>query len=396
MQKKPDKCNRNLGSTTVLTIILLVLTISLLSSLPVSLNSTSILKQSPPNSAFKPHGPINIWADSMFTSLGFPGVGTPDNPYIISGWDFSEYIWISYTNAHFIIKNCRFIRNGLQSMAIYIKEGASNGTIVNNEFHGYTYAILLENTTNMDILSNYMSNNTGGIHFFNDPSTNVLIRGNIIVNPYYQPASYRTMGITLWGSNCSIENNYVRGHEWGISLHNLNSSNLMRNTLIKNLENFVIDGVNNGNLIINNTLITLLQAIINIRSQNMTYTNEQLKYLPRFDNLDVTFFDNSTGGTAPISRQWSFGDGSANATVANPIHHFAQAGDYNVTLTIIDADGDISVTSFILFLSTPTITTCTTEGEIPNASIDGYNIWVLFLTLVLGLVYLKKSPIRKP
>jgi PKD repeat protein/C1A family cysteine protease len=58
--------------------------------------------------------------------------------------------------------------------------------------------------------------------------------------------------------------------------------------------------------------------------------------------LAVQFTDTSTGTVS--GWQWNFGDGSANATVKNPIHTFSNGGaanaTYNVTLTITNAGGN--------------------------------------------------------
>ena len=54
--------------------------------------------------------------------------------------------------------------------------------------------------------------------------------------------------------------------------------------------------------------------------------------------LTVTFTDNSTN--TPTSWSWSFGDGSSvNATQRNPVHTYAIAGTYTVSLTATNAAG---------------------------------------------------------
>jgi PKD repeat protein len=52
--------------------------------------------------------------------------------------------------------------------------------------------------------------------------------------------------------------------------------------------------------------------------------------------LSVPFSDQSTG--SPTSWLWSFGDG-ATSTQQNPLHVYAAAGTYNVTLTVTNAQG---------------------------------------------------------
>lgn len=53
--------------------------------------------------------------------------------------------------------------------------------------------------------------------------------------------------------------------------------------------------------------------------------------------LDVTFTDDSTG--VPTSWRWSFGDG-ATSNAQNPMHTYAAAGYYTVTLVATNANGD--------------------------------------------------------
>jgi len=54
--------------------------------------------------------------------------------------------------------------------------------------------------------------------------------------------------------------------------------------------------------------------------------------------LAVTFTDNSTTTDPIVSWAWDFGDGSnVNATLRNPVHTYAAAGNYTVNLTVTDS-----------------------------------------------------------
>lgn len=58
------------------------------------------------------------------------------------------------------------------------------------------------------------------------------------------------------------------------------------------------------------------------------------------NGLEVTFTDTSDDSDGTIvSRQWSFGDGTQSSET-NPVHSYAVAGDYPVTLTVTDNDGN--------------------------------------------------------
>ncbi len=68
--------------------------------------------------------------------------------------------------------------------------------------------------------------------------------------------------------------------------------------------------------------------------------------------LSVLFSDTSTG--TPTAWNWNFGDGTANATVKNPVHVFSKTGVYTVTLTASNSAGSSTIkkSSYITASST--------------------------------------------
>jgi PKD repeat protein len=52
--------------------------------------------------------------------------------------------------------------------------------------------------------------------------------------------------------------------------------------------------------------------------------------------LSVSFTGSASGGTAPYSYSWNFGDGSAPSTAQNPTHSYAAACTCTATLTVTD------------------------------------------------------------
>ncbi|MHA1996562.1 MAG: NosD domain-containing protein, partial [Promethearchaeota archaeon] len=55
----------------------------------------------------------------------------------------------------------------------------------------------------------------------------------------------------------------------------------------------------------------------------------------------VQFNFTGSEGDGPATFEWDFGDGSPHSSVKNPVHQFNSTGDFNVTLTVIDYNGDM-------------------------------------------------------
>jgi parallel beta-helix repeat protein len=132
------------------------------------------------------HDPIEISSDVEFDSMviaeGWPGNGSPSDPYIIENLSISALetsINITDVNASFIIRNCELT-------APYIEERA------------YRYSVLLDNSSNGAIESCVMANQHTGIYLRSSPC-------RIFNNTIYKQWIY---GINVWMSSSSIiENN---------------------------------------------------------------------------------------------------------------------------------------------------------------------------------------------
>jgi PKD repeat protein len=69
-------------------------------------------------------------------------------------------------------------------------------------------------------------------------------------------------------------------------------------------------------------------------------------------NMDVTFTDTSTGNITTWA--WDFGDGATD-TVQNPVHAFADEGDYTVSLTVSDGTDSDTATAVVTVQDEPTL-----------------------------------------
>ena len=78
-------------------------------------------------------------------------------------------------------------------------------------------------------------------------------------------------------------------------------------------------------------------------------SNDSSPYIPYFsweqsqyDPMIVYFYPIVYGGNTPLLYSWQFGDGT-EANVATPTHRYSMDGDYIVTLTVMDDDGDFYI-----------------------------------------------------
>jgi PKD repeat protein len=95
--------------------------------------------------------------------------------------------------------------------------------------------------------------------------------------------------------------------------------------------------------------------------------------------LNVSFTGSASGGTAPYSYSWAFGDG-ATSTAQNPSHSYTAAGTYTATLTVTDSSSPAktatsSVTIKVSAVGNPLTATASatpTSGQIPlNVAFTG-------------------------
>jgi PKD repeat protein len=96
--------------------------------------------------------------------------------------------------------------------------------------------------------------------------------------------------------------------------------------------------------------------------------------------LNVAFTGSASGGTAPYTYSWNFGDGSATSSVQNPSHTYSAAGTYTATLTVTDSASPANtatstVTVKVSAVGSPLTATASalpTSGQVPlNVSFTG-------------------------
>ncbi len=146
------------------------------------------------------HFPIIVSENSDFSSFGFPGNGTAQNPFRIQGLNISYggfSISISDTKAYFVINDCIFNLGTDAASCIYL-DSVENGLIENCWIEGGIEAVSLSQCTNMQILNNTcVQAQSDGI--VSNGGSNNYLANNIIVNNQY-------------GMRMSNENNSTISH----------------------------------------------------------------------------------------------------------------------------------------------------------------------------------------
>jgi PKD repeat protein len=89
--------------------------------------------------------------------------------------------------------------------------------------------------------------------------------------------------------------------------------------------------------------------------------------------LATTFTGAASGGKAPYTYSWNFGDGSAPSSAQNPSHSYTKAGSYTATLTVKDSASPVATATATVQITvnsvggslTATASAIPTSGQIP-------------------------------
>ncbi|MHA1959944.1 MAG: right-handed parallel beta-helix repeat-containing protein [Candidatus Thorarchaeota archaeon] len=199
---------------------------------------------------FTPHDAIAIFSDAEFAATasdeGWPGDGTAENPYVISGLLLTDSsvqpVKIWNTEVHWILENNLIEGGGLCGIWI---DDTTNGIIRNNIIRNRHSGIVLENPEYLTVLENDVYNNSGnGIEvlgsFINSTIQGNRIQENIL-DGVYIPA-----GIDSIFEDNTIADNGENGIAITLCTRNIIRSNLVERNghsgIIVGASNSVIEG----------------------------------------------------------------------------------------------------------------------------------------------------------
>jgi parallel beta-helix repeat protein len=206
-------------------------------------------------------------ADFSDTALleGWPGDGSPENPFIIDGLDIvidgGDLISIRNTRVNFTISNCNLIGAGgwtpmSAGAGIYL-ENVTNGELINNNCNNNPFGILLIDSHSNTVFNNTCYNNSYGIRLEDSHSNTVVnntCNGNIVIFVDESGPPFSGWGITLERSNSNIvANNSCFSNEVGIILWESHSNTVISNTCNNNRIGIYIDDESESNTVENNT-----------------------------------------------------------------------------------------------------------------------------------------------
>ncbi len=207
-------------------------------------------EDSGPQGSFIPsyitHSPITITSNADFASQGFPGSGTPENPYLIEGYSITTGTCVSIqdTDAYFVIRDC-LLTGGTTGKGVEL-DGVDHGEIQNNTISGNDFGVRFYESSGNTVVNNTFSGNRYGVYLLYS-SDNIVVNNTISGNHY---------GVYLASSsNNTLVNNTISGNtSYGVSLSSSSNNTLVNNTISGNYYESVSLSFSSDNTLVNNTI----------------------------------------------------------------------------------------------------------------------------------------------
>ncbi|MHA1522097.1 MAG: NosD domain-containing protein, partial [Promethearchaeota archaeon] len=292
---------------------------------------------------------------------------------------------------------------------IIVFSSSNNNTLSgNNASFNAFYGIKLSSSSNNTLFRNTVNNNSGYGIYLQLNNFNTLSENNASFNDQNGIGLYSSSNNMISGNNASFNGDY------GIFLLSSSNNNMIsgNNASFNGDYGIYLVTFSSGNRIwenifMNNSNSGESQAYDGVSTDNQWYLNGKGNYWGDFQSRypeashdgiiwDIPYEIDGTGncidmypligdimpisnftvinylisesgltlfsfsfigktGNNPTIFQWNFGDGSPNVSIENPTHQFMSIGEFTVTLTLTDFNGDISVF-------------CQTVIRIPDAS----------------------------
>ncbi|MCF2138381.1 MAG: right-handed parallel beta-helix repeat-containing protein [Candidatus Thorarchaeota archaeon] len=198
----------------------------LLSTSLVAIQTPMKLKYTHITADYTGHDPLSIQSDADLLSQGWPGNGTPSNPYIIEGLAINTVLMcinIENVRAYVVIRNCLLTGQTEASTTAIRMKNASNIHVESIQIYNMRIGALVFQSANITIVENYVMASFAGISLIDCEDSQV--ENNIVEgNP--------SLGIGLSNSqNCTAKNNTVTGLAAGLGIYDSSACNVSYNLL---------------------------------------------------------------------------------------------------------------------------------------------------------------------
>jgi parallel beta-helix repeat protein len=180
-------------------------------------------------SGYTIHAPISIQNNDDFESQGWPGNGTSDDPYTISGLNITSdarCIVITNTDVYYRIENCYISSPGARNnLGIYLLD-APFGTVDNCTVNTHEDGIRVQDSHHCNVTNNILYNN-----LYNGIFLSVADYAIVENNTCYNNDQGIIMTVTSQGV---LRDNNVTSNRNGLNMNNLNDSHAYNNTAVDN------------------------------------------------------------------------------------------------------------------------------------------------------------------
>lgn len=203
--------------------------------------------------------PIVVEGDSGFSSAGFTGNGTPEEPYVLENVRVNAYqrphgIKVANTTKHFIIKGCTVTdattteRDGLNVSASgsgILLYNVENGTVVGFLGQSNVRGITVANGRNVSITASRFADNRGaGVYLKDCPDGSCVVSNNSFFKTLDVPVPVGVLVEDCQGVR--VENNSINGGSLGIKVVSTEGRSVANTLLGNTLRNQEVAGVHLG------------------------------------------------------------------------------------------------------------------------------------------------------
>jgi PKD repeat protein len=106
----------------------------------------------------------------------------------------------------------------------------------------------------------------------------------------------------------------------------------------------------------------------------------------------IQFTANASGGVAPLSERWTFGDGSAVGTGAVVVHTYPSGRLYNATLTVNDSNGSVLNLPIPVFATPSNCSSAASVSGISVSTLEIVGAVAIVVIAVAAVVLLRRRP----